>query len=88
MATTYKTVAVDGATRTVRPVAPLDLAHANAVLRPTAPTPARPLPTSFSVVTDTLRTTATGSSATATLAVQHANGARLFDAVGVAGAVK
>jgi len=87
VATAYKTVAVDGTTRTERPPAPLDLAHANAVLRPAAPAPARPLPTSFSVVSDTLRSTAAGPSATATLAAQHANGARMFDAVGVAGAV-
>ena len=85
VATTYKTVAVDGATRTQLPPAPLDLIHADAVLRPPAPMPPRPLSASFSVVSDTLRATATGAVATATLATQQANGARLFDAVGVAG---
>jgi hypothetical protein len=88
VATTYKTIAVDGATRTERPRWLLDLTHANAVLRPVAPSPPRPLPASFAVVSDTLRATATGAAATATLAAQHAAGARLFDAVGVAGVAK
>jgi hypothetical protein len=88
VATTYKTVAVDGATRTERPPWLLDLTHANAVLRPAAPAPPRPLPASFTVVSGTLRATATGAAATATLAAQQAAGARLFDAVGVAGVAK
>jgi hypothetical protein len=88
VATAYKTIAVDGATRTERPPWLLDLTHANAVLRPVAPTPPRALPATFAVVPDTLRTTATGTMATATLAAQHAAGARLFDAVGIAGAAK
>jgi hypothetical protein len=88
VATVYKTVAVDGATRTERPPWLLDLIHANAVLRPVATAPPRPLPASFAVVSDTLRATSTGAAATATLAAQHAAGARLFDAVGVAGVAK
>lgn len=88
VATTYKTIAVDGATRTERPPWLLDLTHANAVLRPVAPAPPRPLPASFAVVSDTLRSTAAGTAATATLAFQHAAGARLFDAVGIAGVAK
>jgi hypothetical protein len=86
VATTYKTVAVDGATRTQGPRWMLDLAHANAVLRPAAPTPARPLPASVSIVADTLRSIGTATPQAASIAVQHAAGARLLDAVGVAGA--
>ena len=87
VATTYKTVAVDGATRTTRPRWLLDLVHANAVLRPAAPKAARPAPFQVATVTDTLRTFGAGTGAqTASLAAEHAGGARLLDLVGVAGA--
>jgi hypothetical protein len=87
VATAYKTVAVDGATRTTRPRWLLDLAHADAVLRPATPTPARPLPVHMSTVPDTLRTIGAGTVAqTAALAAQNAGSARILDLVGVAGA--
>jgi hypothetical protein len=88
VATTYKTIAVDGATRTQRPRWLLDLEHANAVLRPAAPTLARALPASVAVVDDTLRHIehSAGAAQTASIAAQSAGGARLFDAVGIAGA--
>jgi hypothetical protein len=87
VATSYKTVAVDGATRTPRPLWLLDLTHANAVLRPAAPATARPLPTLFATVPDTLRTFAgaAGAPQTASLAAQQAGTATLLDALGVAG---
>jgi hypothetical protein len=87
VATAYKTVAVDGATRTTRPPWLLDLAHADAVLRPAAPKTARPAPIQLLAVTDTLRTFGSAAGAqTASLAAEHAAGARLLDLVGVAGA--
>jgi hypothetical protein len=86
VATTYKTVAVDGATRVTRPPWLLDLLHADAVLRPAPPTPARPLPLVVTAVPDTLRTVAgDGAAQTASLAAQVAGGRRLLDLVGVAG---
>ena len=87
VATTYKTVMVDGAATTTRPRWMLALDHADAVLRPAAPTPARPFPLVMSTVPDTLRHVAGDPTATtATLAAQNAGGRRLLDAVGVAGA--
>ena len=66
VATTYKTVAVDGGTRTERPRWLLDLNHANAVLRPPASPTARPLPVTVTPLSDTLRTRAGGVVETAT----------------------
>jgi hypothetical protein len=87
VATTYKTVVVDGATRTTRPKNPLDLAHANAVLRPLPPPTARPAPVRLDVRSDTLRTfTGATSAVTASIAGQHAGAQPLLDLVGVAGA--
>ena len=88
VAATYKTVAVDGATRTVKPPWLLDLTHAQAVLDPAAPPAGRAAPPQLSLLPDTLRTI-TGSTAapqTASLAAQNAGRARLLDQVGVAGA--
>jgi Family of unknown function (DUF6603) len=88
VATTYKTVAVDGATRTTRPPWLLDLVHANAVLRPQPPATARPAPAQLTVLADTLRTV-TGDPAgpvTASLASQRAGSQRLLDLAGMAGA--
>jgi hypothetical protein len=88
VATTYKTVAVDGATRTVKPRWLLDLTHADAVLRPAAPPTARPAPPTMRTVADSFRTIVgdTGGSQTASLAAQHADGRRMLDQVAVAGA--
>jgi hypothetical protein len=88
VAATYKTVAVDGTTRTVMPPWLLDLTHAQAVLDPAAAPTKRPAPPQLSLLPDTLRTI-TGSMAapqTASLAAQNAGGARLLDQVAVAGA--
>ena len=74
VAATYKTVAVDGATRTIRPPWLLDLTHAQAVLDPAAPPTGRAAPPQLSLLPDTLRTI-TGSTAapqTASLAAQNA----------------
>jgi uncharacterized protein DUF6603 len=88
VATTYKTVAVDGATRTTSPKQPLAIAHADAVLRPPHPARPRPLPVQISLAPDTLRSIAGDGSApdTASLAAQRADGGRLLDLAGVAGA--
>lgn len=85
--TTYKTVAVDGATRATRPRWPLDLTHANAVLRPPPPATARPVPVQLAVASDTLRTFAGDpvGHETASLAAQRAGSQHLLDLVGVAG---
>ncbi len=97
VATSYKTIALDGATRTRRPLWLLDLAHADAVLRPAAPATPRPLPPLFATVPDTLRTIAGAAGAseaanpvseTASLAAQRAGAATLLDAVGVAGGAR
>lgn len=88
-AATYKTVAVDGTTRTVKPPWLLDLTHAQAVLDPVTPPAKRAAPPQLSLLPDTLRTI-TGSMAapqTASLAAQNAGGARLLDQVAVAGAL-
>lgn len=87
VATTYKTVAVDGATSTVRNRWFLDLAHADAVLRPSAPKTARPVPAAVSTVADTLRSSGSVAGVqTASLAAEDAAGTRVLDLVGVAGA--
>jgi hypothetical protein len=88
VAATYKTVAVDGTTRTVKPPWLLDLGHAQAVLNPAAPPLARPAPPQLALLPDTLRTVAGSAAApaTASLALQNAAGARLFDQVAMAGA--
>ncbi len=87
VATTYKTVLVDGASRSTRPRWMLALDHATAVLHPPAPTPARPFPAVVATVPDTLRHVAgDATDVTASLAAQSAGGRRLLDAVGVAGA--
>jgi len=87
VATSYKTVLVDGTQRNTRPRWLLDVAHADAVLRPSAPVTARPMPPTMATVSDTLRTFAGGTGPeTATMAAQHAGGARLLDLVGIAGA--
>jgi hypothetical protein len=88
VATTYKTVAVDGATRTTKPRWLLDITHADAILRPDPPPTARPAPPTMRTVPDTLRTLSGNGSAaqTASLAAQHASGARILDQVAVAGA--
>ena len=88
VAATYKTVAVDGTTRTVKPPWLLDLTHARAVLSPAAPPAARPAPPQLSLLPDTLRTIAGSTAApqTASLAAQHAGRARLLDQVALAGA--
>ncbi len=87
VATSYKTVLVDGTD--IRPLRIwlLDLAHADAVLRAPAAAVARPLPPQMSTASDTLRTVVGDPSAptTLTLAKQGAGKARLLDAVGVAG---
>jgi hypothetical protein len=87
VATTYKTVAVDGATRTQRPPWLLDVVHANAVLRPPPAPTARPAPIPVTVASDTLRTLA-GASAPpqpASIAAQRAGSQRLLDLCGMAG---
>jgi hypothetical protein len=88
VATTYKTVAVDGATRTAHPKRPLAIAHADAVLRPPPPAPPRPLPFQLVLAPDALRSIAANGLApeTASLAAQRAAGGRLLDLAGVAGA--
>jgi hypothetical protein len=88
VATTYKTIAVDGATPTQGPRWLLDIDHANAVLRPQAPPTARPVPVQFTTISDTFRTVAGGAGPprTASLVIQGAGGQRVLDAVGVAGA--
>jgi hypothetical protein len=88
VATSYKTVAVDGASATRRPKYwILELDHADAVLRPPQVPLARPRPTRLSIVPDTVRTVAgsTDAGQTWTLAAQQAGAARLLDAVGIAG---
>ena len=87
VATTYKTVAVDGTAATVQPPWPLDILHAQAVLSPPEPPAARPAPPRFSLQPDTLRTVAgtTGPPLTAGLAAQSAGRARLLDQVARAG---
>ena len=87
VAATYKTVAVDGTTRTTRPPWLLDAVHATAVLRPPAPVTARPAPVQLAVSLDTLRTFAgqTGGPQTFALAAQRAGSQQLLDLVGVAG---
>ena len=74
VATTYKTVVVDGATRTPRPKQPLSIAHADAVLRPPPPPPPRPAPVRLDVAADTLRWVSGDGLApdTASLAAQRA----------------
>src|SRR5215831_16095014 len=88
VATTYKTVVVDGATRIPRPKQPLSIAHADAVLRPPPPPPPRPAPVRLDVAADTLRWVSGDGQApdTASLAAQRAGGRRLLDLAGVAGA--
>lgn len=88
VATTYKTIAVDGATRTPHPKQPLGIAHANAVLRPVLPAPPRPLPVQLVLAPDALRSIVADGSApqTASLAAQRAAGRRILDLAGVAGA--
>ncbi|HMH91147.1 MAG TPA: DUF6603 domain-containing protein, partial [Streptosporangiaceae bacterium] len=87
VATTYKTVAVDGTAATQQPPWPLDILHAQAVLSPPEPPAARPAPPRFSLQPDTLRTVAgtTGPPLTAALAAQSAGRARLLDQVALAG---
>jgi hypothetical protein len=87
VATTYKTVAVDGVTRTQRPPWLLDVVHANAVLRPSPAPTARPAPVPVTVASDTLRMLA-GDSAPpqpASIAAQRAGAQRLLDLCGMAG---
>jgi hypothetical protein len=86
VATTYKTVAVDGSSRVTRAATVLGVRHAGDVLSPPEPALARPRPASFTTVPDTLRTLAGSgdTAATATIASQRADGRRLLDAVGVA----
>jgi hypothetical protein len=88
VATAYKTVVVDGATRTSRPKQPLGIAHADAVLRPPPPPPPRPAPVRLAVASDTLRRISGDGPApdTASLAAQRAGGRRLLDLAGIAGA--
>jgi hypothetical protein len=87
VATTYKTVAIDGTTRVTRDLAALGARHAGDLLGPAQPALARPMPAHFAARPDTLRTLAgsTGPAATVTVASQRAGGGRLLDAVGVAG---
>jgi hypothetical protein len=88
VAATYKTVAVDGSSRIVKPPWLLDLTHAQAVLDPAAPPTARPAPPELRLLPDTLRTIigSTAAPQTVSLATQNARGARLLDQVAVAGA--
>jgi hypothetical protein len=90
VATTYKTIAVDGATRTQRPPWLLAVEHADRVLRPAPVAVARPIPNPLTTQPDTLRTmagiAAAQTSALASQAAAAAGGARLFDAVSIAGA--
>ena len=88
VATTYKTVVVDGTTRTPRPKQPLGIVHADAVLRSPPPKPPRPAPVRLGVAADTLRSISGDGPApdTASLAAQRAGGRRLLDLAGVAGA--
>lgn len=88
VATTYKTIAVDGATRTPHPKQPLGIIHADAVLRPPPPQPPRAIPVALVLAPDTLRSvTGDGSMPdTASLAAQRAAGRRLVDLAGIAGA--
>jgi hypothetical protein len=88
VATTYKTVTVDGASATPGSDWPLDPTHATAVLNPPGPTLARPLPLQLSVLPDTLRSATGHAPETAALAIQGAAGARVFDLVGVAGGAR
>ena len=76
VAATYKTVAVDGTTRTVKPPWLLDLGHAQAVLNPAAPPPARPAPPQLALLPDTLRTVAGSAAAPATASLAAAERGR------------
>ena len=94
VATTYKTIHVDGDTVTKAPRRwLLALDHADAVLRPAAPRQARPSPASMSLTSDTLRTVSGSTTGTTTFTLAAAQLAgkpattRLLDAVGVAGGV-
>ena len=88
VATTYKTIAVDGATPASRSrVGSSPSTTRTRSMHPADPPLARAAPPRVTTVPDTLRTIAGDGAAptTATLAAQRASGARLFDAVGVAG---
>jgi hypothetical protein len=87
VATSYKTVAVDGANPPVRRSKWLLAAdHAAALLNPPGPALARAVPPRLATQPDTLRTVSgdAAHAATAALASQRAGGSRLLDGVGVA----